>query len=203
MKKPAINEIILVEGKYDKITLSSVVDAEIIVCSGFGIFNDGKKREYIRQLAEKRGIIIFTDSDSAGFLIRSNIKSFIPNELIKNAYSPRIEGKEKRKSSPGKEGILGVEGLPPENIIKALEDCGATFIGEPSQKLNSMHLSKADLYSFGLTGREGSAERRLALIRKLGLPEYISTNDLISYLNIKFTVEEFGSILDSLDNGTH
>lgn len=195
-KKPKIREIILVEGKYDKITLSSYVDAEIIVCSGFGIFNDEKKRKYISNLAEQRGAIIFTDSDSAGFQIRNYIKGFIPSGQIKNAFSPVIEGKEKRKDAPGKEGILGVEGLNREAVIKALEDCGATILREGESSITTRaNLTKADFYKYGLTGRPDSAEKRINLIRRINLPEYISTNDLISFINIRYTLEEFEKLL--------
>ena len=199
MAKQQIKEIIVVEGKYDKINLSNVVDADIICSSGFGIFNDEKKREYIKNMAEKRGIIILTDSDSAGFLIRNNIKSFVNPDLIKNAYVPKFEGKEKRKSSPSKERLLGVEGMNPEILISALKNCGASFIDEKeTDRDKNGKLTKSDFYRLGLSGGKDSSKKRAALTAKLNLPDYINTKELINYINICMTEDEFYGIMEEL-----
>ena len=184
-----IREAILVEGRYDKNTLSQIVDAPILESAGFGIFKDKKQMALLRQVAEKRGLIVFTDSDGAGFVIRNHIKSAIPAKFLKHAYIPDVYGKEKRKASPGKEGKLGVEGMKPDVILDALRRAGATFEGEVEKRTASV-ITKADLVDLGLSGGQGSSERRLALIRKLGFPEHMSPNALLQALNLLYSLDE-------------
>ena len=186
-----VSEVIIVEGKYDKNTLSQVVDAVILESSGFGIFNDKEKQKLLRTLAEKRGLIVFTDPDGAGFVIRSFIKGCVPPEYVKHAYIPDVYGKERRKAKASKEGKLGVEGMTPEILIEALRRAGATIDGEAAQ---SSQITKTDLYTKGLSGRENSAEKRKKLIKMLELPEHISANALLDVLNVLMTKEEFAAL---------
>ena len=187
-----IKETIVVEGKYDKNKLSSLVDGVIIETNGFGIFKDKKRLAMIRRLAEKNGLVILTDSDGAGFLIRGKLCSCIRPELIKNAYIPDILGKEKRKSTPSKEGKLGVEGMPPAVLLEALRRCGATWEGEEAPAA-PLRLTKADLLEKGLIGPD-SAARRQALCRKLSLPERMTPNALLQALNTLLTEEEWAAL---------
>jgi len=191
-----IREAILVEGRYDKNTLSQIVDAPILETSGFGIFKDKKQMALLRQVAEKRGLIVFTDSDGAGFVIRNHIKSAIPGKFLKHAYIPDVMGKERRKASPGKEGKLGVEGMPPEIILEALRRCGATIEGESA--VERRDITKQDLMELGLSGSADSSARRLALIRHLGFPEHMSANALLQALNLLYSVDELREIIRSL-----
>lgn len=184
-----VAEVIVVEGRYDKNTLSQVVDATIIETSGFGVFNDKEKQSLLRRLAEKRGLIVFTDSDGAGFVIRNFIKGCVPKEYVKHAYIPDIPGKERRKSKSSKEGKLGVEGMTPEIIIKALKNAGATIDGESTNA--AARISKADMYAKGLSGKADSAAKRQELIKKLELPEKMSADALLQVLNVLMTREEF------------
>ena len=195
----SIKEVIVVEGRYDKNTLSQIVDATIVETSGFGIFKDKDKQEMLRQLAQRRGIIIFTDSDGAGFVIRNFINGIVETKYIKNAYIPDVEGKEKRKREASKEGKLGVEGMSPEIIISALRNCGATMDEEVSEGRYSL-ITKADLFSMGLVGQEGSAAKRKLLQRKLALPEHLSSNALLKVLNIITSKEELLEMLISCDD---
>ena len=165
-----IKEVIVVEGRYDKNTLSQVVDAVILETAGFGIFHDAAKRHLLKTLAETRGLIVLTDSDGAGFLIRNHIRGCVDPKLVKHAYIPDIYGKERRKNAPSKEGKLGVEGMRPEILLEALQRAGATFEDDPAAE-RPARITKADLYARGLSGREGSAEKRRQLLQKLGLPE--------------------------------
>ena len=185
-----IKEAILVEGRYDKNTLSQVVDAPILETSGFGIFKDKQMLSLLRRVAKERGIIVFTDSDGAGFVIRNHVKSAIDGKYLKHAYLPDIYGKEKRKAAPGKEGKLGVEGMRPEILLQALERAGATFEDGESAPRGARPITKADLYELGLTGRADSAVRRAELLRKLDLPEHMTANALLEALNILYTREE-------------
>jgi len=189
-----IKEVIVVEGKYDKNTLSQLVDATIIETTGFGIFSDGEKLELLRKLADKRGLIILTDGDGAGFLIRNYLKSAISKDGIKHAYIPDIIGKEKRKDSPSKEGKLGVEGMPPDILIEALKRAGATF-EDSAEPGNARLITKADLYELGLSGRTGSRERRRELTAKLGLPERLSGEAFLDVLNALCDREELIGLL--------
>jgi len=192
-----IREAIVVEGRYDKNTLSQIVDAPILETSGFGIFKDKQQLSLLRQVAEKRGLIVFTDSDGAGFVIRNHIKSAIPGKYLKHAYIPDVMGKERRKAAPGKEGKLGVEGMSREIILDALRRCGATIEGEentaPSQ------INKQDLMELGLSGGAGSSEKRAALAKKLGFPEHMSANALLQALNLLYTLDELCQAMKTLE----
>ena len=188
-----IQEAILVEGRYDKNTLSQIVDAPILETSGFGIFNDKAQLELLRQVAKKRGLIVFTDSDGAGFLIRNHVKSVIDGKYLKHAYIPDIPGKERRKSAPGKEGKLGVEGMSREIILEALRRAGATIEGESAPILHQ--ITKQDLAELGLTGGKDSSEKRKDLLKKLSLPEKMSTNAMLQALNLLYTLDELKELL--------
>lgn len=191
-----IREAIVVEGRYDKNTLSQVVDTLILETNGFGIFKDPERMALLRKAAEKRGLIVLTDSDGAGFVIRNRIKSSVPQNLVKHAYIPDVYGKEKRKRKPGKEGKLGVEGMSPAVIEEVLRRAGAGFLGEAAPAENSRPLTKADLFAAGLTGGEGSAQRRQALLKRLELPEHMSANALLAVLNGCYTAEEARELLN-------
>ena len=189
----SVREVIVVEGRYDKNTLSQVVDAVIIETSGFGIFNDAEKRKLLQTMAEARGLIVLTDSDGAGFVIRNYIKGCVDPKLVKHAYIPDVYGKERRKSAPSREGKLGVEGMKPQVLLDALIRAGATFDDEENKK-TAPRISKADMYARGLSGREGSAEKRARLIKQLGLPERLTADGLLDVLNATMSREEFLSI---------
>ena len=189
-----IREAIVVEGRYDKNTLSQVVDAVILETSGFGVFKDGEKLALLRRLARERGLIIFTDPDGAGFVIRNFLKGAIPPEQVKHAYIPDIYGKERRKRAPGKEGKLGVEGVSPEVLLRALEQAGATFLDEDAPASAAGDLTAADLFALGLTGRPDSAARRQALLKKLGFPEHMNTKALLTVLNALYTADEAAAL---------
>ncbi len=190
-----INEAIVVEGRYDKNTLSQIVDAPILETSGFGIFKDKKQMALLRRVAEKRGLIVFTDSDGAGFVIRNHIKSAIPGKYLKHAYIPDIYGKERRKAAPGKEGKMGVEGMTREVILDALRKAGATIEGEETAP--SHRITKQDLMELGLSGGADASAKRLALLKKLNLPEHMSANAMLQALNLLYTREELETILCS------
>ena len=189
-----LSQAVIVEGKYDKIRLSSVLDAEIITTEGFRIFKDREKLSFIRQVAQKRGIIIMTDSDSAGFMIRGHLASAVPNENIINVYVPEIKGKEKRKEKPSKEGYLGVEGISDEEIINAIKRSNATIEGENVKKTEE--ITKNDFFELGLTGRDNSKSNREKVLKYLNLPTYLTTNAMISALNVLVTKDEIKEILE-------
>jgi len=191
-----IKEAILVEGRYDKNTLSQIVDAPILETNGFGIFKDKKQMALLRQVAEKRGLIVFTDSDGAGFVIRNHIKSAIPGKFLKHAYIPDILGKERRKTTPGKEGKLGVEGMSREIILEALRHSGATIEGEAIP--GGSQITKQDLMELGLSGGADASAKRLALMKKLNLPEHMSANALLQTLNLLSSLEELTKLMDQL-----
>jgi len=202
-----VKEAIIVEGKYDKIKLSSVIDGLILETGGFRIFKDKEQMELIRRLAETRGILVLTDSDSAGFLIRHYLTGSIPAEQIKHAYIPDILGKEKRKSKASSEGKLGVEGVPVEAILAALRRAGATVempkTQEPRENTadgqnQGRKITKTDLYLAGLSGGPGSAEKRKALLKELNLPERLSANAMVDVLNSLMTWEKFQALLTRL-----
>ena len=189
--KRRVKEVIVVEGRYDKNTLSQVVDAAILETGGFGIFKDKEKAALLRRLGAERGIIVLTDSDGAGFVIRNYLKSILPPEQLKQAYIPDVPGKERRKRAPGKEGKLGVEGMPPQVLLTALERCGATFLGEEGVAGEDRRpITKADLMDLGLIGAESRA-RREALLRKLSLPLHMTPNAMLEALNLLYTRAEF------------
>ena len=191
----SVKEVIVVEGRYDKNTLRQVVDAVVVETSGFGIFNDAQKQKLLRRMAEARGLIVLTDPDGAGFVIRNFIKSCVPPERLKQAYVPDIRGKEKRKARPSREGKLGVEGMRAEILTEALRRAGATFEDAQSPRAGQM-ITKADLYRLGLSGRENSARKRAELIRELDLPEHLSADALLDVLNATMSREEFLSRAD-------
>ena len=197
MDKIKIKEAIVVEGRYDKNTLSQIIDAPILETAGFGIFKNKEQMALMRKVAEKRGLIVFTDADGAGFVIRNHIKSAIPGSFLKHAYTPDILGKERRKAAPGKEGKLGVEGMKRDVILESLRRAGATFDGEIAGE--SHHITKADLMDLGLYG-PGSNDRRGALIKLLRFPEKMSTNAFLQAVDLLYTVEELQSIIASLEN---
>ena len=192
-----IKEAIVVEGRYDKNTLSQVVDAVILETSGFSVFKDSEKLTLLRRLAQKQGLIVLTDSDGAGFVIRNYIKGAIPTEQVKHAYIPDIYGKERRKRAPGKEGKLGVEGMSPDILLQALLRAGATVEGEESAAPRG-ELTSADLFALGLTGQADSARRRAVLLRRLELPEHLSAKALLTVLNALYSPSELNDILAQL-----
>ena len=187
--KPRVREVIVVEGRYDKNTLAQVVDATVVTLGGFAVFNDKEKVAFLRRLAAERGLIVLTDSDGAGFVIRNYLKGALPKEQVKQAYIPDIHGKEKRKRAPGKEGKLGVEGMRPEVLLEALRRCGATFQGEEAP-VRSAELTKADMMEKGLVG-PGSAARRQQVLKELELPEHLTANGLLEAMNLLLSREEF------------
>lgn len=193
-----IKEAIVVEGRYDKNTLSQILDAPILETSGFGIFKNKEQMALLRAVAEKRGLIVFTDADGAGFVIRNHIKSVIPGKYLKHAYTPDIFGKERRKAAPGKEGKLGVEGMNREVILQSLRRAGATFLDEENMDAKQ-EITKADLMDLGLYG-PGSNDHRAKLIKKLGFPEKISTNAFLQAVNLLYSVDDLKQALEK-DNG--
>ena len=205
-----LKEAIIVEGKYDKIKLSSLVDGLIITTDGFGIFKDKEKRELIKLLAKKRGIIILTDSDSAGFLIRSHIKVFVKEGEIKNFFVPDIFGKEKRKTVPSKEGKLGVEGISREILESALKKAGIANLQGQNEGQNEgqnqgqdkqpqqREVTKTDLFEDGLSGGADSKAKRALLLSQLGLPRRMSTNTLLEAINALYSYEEYKQALSRI-----
>ena len=189
-----IREAIVVEGRYDKNTLSQIVDAPIIETSGFGIMKDKAQLELLRKVAKARGLIIFTDSDGAGFVIRNDLKSAIDGVYLKHAYIPDIAGKERRKAAPGKEGKLGVEGMSPQIIIDCLRRAGATVEGECAQSA-VCGITKQDMMELGLSGGADSKTKRQILMNQLGFPSHMSTNALLQALNLLYTKEELVEVL--------
>lgn len=193
-----LKQAIIVEGKYDKIKLESVVDAVILTTEGFGIYKDREKLSLIRAFAERDGIVILTDSDAAGFQIRNFLRGSIPNGKIYHAYIPDVFGKETRKEKPSKEGKLGVEGFSPEALAKALEEAGIG--GESAPAVLAPWLSLADLMDDGLCGGSGSNALRKALLKKLGLPERLNTKGLLEVLNRLYQPEEYRAALHEIKN---
>ncbi len=193
-----IKEAILVEGRYDKNTLRQIVDAPIFETSGFGIFKNKEQMALLRRVAESRGLIVFTDADGAGFVIRNHVKSAIPAEFLKHAYTPDILGKERRKSDPSKEGKLGVEGMTPEVILEALCRSGATF--EESLQKKTGGIVKQDMVALGLSGGKNSCALRLQLKKRLSLPAHMSANALLQALNLLYTLEELTDIVKTLEH---
>ena len=187
-----IREAIVVEGRYDKNTLSQVVDTVILETAGFGVFKNQELVALLRRLAEERGLIVLTDSDGAGFLIRSRLKSALPQDRVKHAYIPDVYGKERRKRAPGKEGKLGVEGMTPAVLVEVLRRAGATFLEEgEGDRGPKGGITKADLYALGLSGGPDAARRRQELLKHLKLPEHMSANALLPVLNALYDRESF------------
>lgn len=191
-----LKEAVIVEGRYDKIKLKNLIDAPIIETNGFRIFNDKERRDMIRQIADKRGILVMTDSDGAGLVIRNFLNGAVDKDKIKHCYIPQLEGKEKRKEQKSKEGFLGVEGVPDDVIIEAIRKSGATVIGEEAAQTNE--ITKADLFTLGLTGTENSAQKRKKLLKKLNMPDYLSTNAMLTALNCLYSLEELKSLLNEI-----
>lgn len=191
-----VREVIVVEGRYDKNTLRQTVDAAVFPVGGFAVFNDKEKLSLLRRLAEERGLIVLTDSDGAGFVIRNYLKGALPRDRVKQAYIPDFYGKERRKRKVGKEGKLGVEGMRPEVLLAALERAGATFEGEDAPAPVREPLTKADLYELGLTGGPDSAEKRRALMRRLALPEHLSASAMLDALNLLYGKAELLALLN-------
>ena len=192
-----IKEAIVVEGRYDKNTLSQIVDAPILETSGFGIMKDKQQLKLLRKVAQSRGLIVFTDSDGAGFVIRNFLKGAIPAQYLRHAYIPDIPGKERRKAAPGKEGKLGVEGMTPQVILDALRKAGATVIGE-EQTRSTGNITKQDMMELGLSGGADSSFLRKKLLKKLDLPEHMSANALLQAVNLLYTLDELRIILSQL-----
>lgn len=190
-----IEQAVIVEGKYDKIKLSSVVDAVIITTDGFSVIKNKEKLELIRFFAQKKGIIILTDSDSAGFKIRNFLKGAVSDGKIVNVYIPDIFGKEKRKSVPSKEGKLGVEGIDPKILLEAFEKAGVISC---KKKENSDPITKLDLFDTGLSGGRNSSEKRNLLLKKLGMPELLTTNAMLEVINTMMSREEFFETLNEM-----
>lgn len=199
-----IREAIVVEGRYDKNTLSQMVDTVIIETSGFGIFKDKERLALLRRLAEKRGLIVLTDPDGAGFVIRGHLRGSLPPDRVKHAYVPDIYGKERRKRQGGKEGKLGVEGMRPEVLEAALRRAGATFLDEEGEDAApaGRPVTKADFVALGLSGGPGAAEKRRALLQRLELPEHLSPNAMLEVLNALFTREELDGLLRGPSGGS-
>ena len=191
-----IREAIVVEGRYDKNTLSQVVDTLILETGGFQLFQDPERMALLDRAARRRGLVVLTDSDGAGFVIRNRIKGAIPAQFLKHAYIPDIYGKERRKRRPGKEGKLGVEGMPPQVLEQVIRRAGATFLEEEAQAaLSGPPLTKGDLFAAGLAGGPGSGEKRQALLKRLELPEHMSANALLAVLNGCYSRGEAEEIL--------
>lgn len=185
--KIKLDSPIIVEGKYDKIRLENIFETPIIITEGFGIFKNKDKKDFIKLLAQKSGIIVLTDSDSAGIMIRNHLKSFVPNDKIINIYLPEISGKERRKSSPSKQGILGVEGIDDDIIVSAFERAGV--IG--TKRETNDKITKLDLYNLGIVGGEQSAKLRSEILAKLSLPTGLSATSMLEAINFLYTKEEF------------
>lgn len=192
-----IRQAIVVEGRYDKNTLSQIVDAPVLETSGFGIMNDKAQLLLLRRVAESRGLIVFTDSDGAGFVIRNYLKSAIDPKYLLHAYIPDIYGKEKRKQTPGKEGKLGVEGMPPEVILDCLRRAGADF-EDGREKAACQPITKQDLMDLGLSGGKNSSLLRKALLNKLDFPEHMSSNAMLQALNLLYTLPQLQQLMNEL-----
>lgn len=193
-----IKEAIVVEGRYDKNTLSQLVDTVILETHGFAIFNNPEQLALLRRMAETQGLIVLTDSDGAGFLIRNHLKGAIPHAQVKHAYIPDIYGKERRKRHPGKEHKVGVEGMSPRVLEDALRRAGAQFLDVGESDAARGTLTKADLFQAGLSGGPGSAQLRARLLRRLDLPEHLSPNALLPVLNALYSKDEFLSLASAL-----
>ena len=197
-----IQEAILVEGRYDVNTLRQLVDTVVLETGGFRIFKDRERLKMIRKIAAKRGILILTDSDGAGLTIRNFLRGALPKEQVKHAYVPEIMGKERRKKQASKEGLLGVEGMSQDILERALVRAGATILGQENAKKDvfshTEQITQADLYELGLSGQPGSDQRRKALLKALDLPQYLSANALLDFLNAISSRTEIAQILQKL-----
>lgn len=194
-----VRQAIVVEGKHDVIRVQSAVEAVVVPTDGFRLFKDKEKMVYLRRLAAVKGLIVLTDSDTAGGVIRNHLLSCIPGDQVRQAYIPPIKGKEKRKPAPSKEGLLGVEGMDAATVIAALERAGATFENEDTPAHQSLSLTKADWMAVGLSGTADSQSRRDRLARALGVPTYLSANRLLELVNATVTAEEWERLLKSIE----
>jgi len=192
-EKLSLREAVIVEGRYDKMRLVEVIDSPVIETGGFRVFKDKEKQQMIWLIAERRGILIMTDVDSAGFVIRNFLRGIVPADQIKHAYIPTIAGKERRKSQPSKEGTVGVEGIDRDALIKAIRLSGAEIMGESTSQRAG--ITKPDFYDYGLTGQTDSAKRREQILADLGLPKYLTTNAMIAAVNCLFSKSEFEEYL--------
>ena len=192
-----IREAIVVEGRYDKNTLSQIVDAPILETGGFQIMKDKQMLALLRRVAATRGLIVFTDSDGAGFVIRNYLKSAISPQYLKHAYIPDVAGKERRKAAPGKEGKLGVEGMSPDILMEALRRAGATIDGETS--VSSGVITKQDMMELGLSGGSNSALYRKDLLKRLNMPEHMSANALLQAINLLYSRDEFFGMMGTME----
>ena len=190
-----IRDAVVVEGRYDKAALAAAVDTLILDTAGFGVFKDGERLTLLRKLAAARGLIVLTDPDGAGFVIRNYLKGAIPKSQLKHAYVPDVYGKERRKRTPGKEGKLGVEGMPPGVLRQAILNAGATVLDGTAESRPAGDLTPADLFALGLSGVPEAAERRATLLRSLGLPERMGAKALLAALNALYTPEELKELL--------
>ena len=197
--KRRIREVVVVEGRYDKNALKQAVDAVVVETGGFGVFRDRERLALLRRLAAERGLILLTDSDGAGFVIRNFLKGAIPRDRLKQAYIPDVYGKERRKAAPGREGKLGVEGMSPQVLLQALERAGATFEDAPAGGREAEAVTKGDFYRLGLTGGPDSGAKRAALLGRLGLPERMSANALLEAVNVLYAREAFLALAEGAE----
>lgn len=194
----SVKEAIIVEGRYDKIKLSSIVSSPIIDTGGFRVFKDKEKQNLIKKVSAQRGLLVLTDSDSAGFVIRNFLKGIVPENELKHAYIPQLRGKEKRKAEASKEGLLGVEGMDEQIIVRAIQNSGATILNY-DKKVKSGDITKSDLYELGLSGRENSAVLREKLLKHLQLPSYLTTNAMLTALNCLYSLEELKELIENMN----
>ena len=194
----SVKEAIIVEGRYDKIKLSSIVSSPIIDTGGFRVFKDKEKQNLIKKISAQRGLLVLTDSDSAGFVIRNFLKGIVPENELKHAYIPQLRGKEKRKAEASKEGLLGVEGMDEHIIVRAIQNSGATILNY-DKKVKSGDITKSDLYELGLSGRENSAVLREKLLKRLQLPSYLTTNAMLTALNCLYSLEELKELIENMN----
>ena len=192
-----ISKHIIVEGKYDREKILSIANARVITTNGFGVFKDKELTKYIRKLAEKEGIIVLTDSDGAGLVIRNKINSILPKDKVFNIYIPEVKGKEKRKKEPSKQGLLGVEGIDSDWLRNALSE----FDGKEPDR--TAYLTKTDMYLLGLSGKSESSNLRKELARKLDLPTNLSSTSLLAAINLLISEEDFKEALNSLEINDH
>lgn len=190
-----VREVIVVEGRYDQNTLRQIVDATVFPVNGFAVFKDREKVALLRRLAEQRGLILLTDSDGAGFVIRNYLKGALPKQRVKQAYIPDLYGKERRKRKAGKEGKLGVEGMRPEVLLAALERAGATFEDGESERPDGVPITRSDLLDLGLMGGPDSGEKRRRLLQKLELPEHLTTGAMLEVLGMLYDKKELLKLL--------
>lgn len=209
MNRIKLKETVIVEGRYDRIRLSELIDSPMIETGGFRVFKDKEKQELIRAVAKRRGILVMTDVDSAGFVIRNFLRGIVPQDQILHAYIPTIKGKEKRKQQASKEGILGVEGIDRDALIESIRNSGAHIVSvgeglappdytDTEAKIVQSEITKSDFFDYGLTGCANAAAHREEVLSSLGLPTYLTTNAMISALNCLFTKDEFEQYLSEL-----